>query len=264
MPIYLGDNNITGGFTAEEKKQFNNSINLINEQMQTKTDKSLTTTSKEVVGAINELDTNKLDKPEVDGTAGQILVLQDDGSLAYADNVTAFDDAELRELIDTKVDKVEGKGLSTCDFTSVRASKLDRFHNYGKDILISNVMTVSYFSTTTIEPQSQVILVGSVVTYNTVLGTSYTSGDKRTTFMSGQYQGIPLSRSCFHFYNPTSINTNILWPICVTTYDNGLGAKITIKNISTTESVTIPGYAGNNKTAFAIMIDLPTNAIVTS
>ena len=33
MSIYLGDNNITGGFTAEEKKQFNNSINLINEQL---------------------------------------------------------------------------------------------------------------------------------------------------------------------------------------------------------------------------------------
>ena len=55
MPIYLDGNNITGGFTAEEKKQFNNSIKLINEQMQTKTDNNLTTTSKEVVGAINEV-----------------------------------------------------------------------------------------------------------------------------------------------------------------------------------------------------------------
>ena len=125
----------------------------------------------------------------------------------------------------------------------MRASRLERFHNYGKDILISNVMTVSYFPKTTIEPQSQVILEGSVVTYNSVLGTSNPSGDKRTTFTSGQYQGAPLSRSCFHFYNPTSINTNILWPIQVTTYNNGTGAKITIKNISTTESVTIPGYA---------------------
>ena len=38
MPIYLGDNNITGGFTAEEKKQFNNSINLINDTKLNKTD----------------------------------------------------------------------------------------------------------------------------------------------------------------------------------------------------------------------------------
>ena len=35
MSIYLGGNNITGGFTAEEKKQFNNSINVINEQLDT-------------------------------------------------------------------------------------------------------------------------------------------------------------------------------------------------------------------------------------
>ena len=39
MSIYLGDNNITGGFTAEEKKQFNNSINLINEQLDDKVNK---------------------------------------------------------------------------------------------------------------------------------------------------------------------------------------------------------------------------------
>ena len=47
----------------------------------------------------------KIDKPEVDGTAGQILVLQDDGSLAYADNVTEFDDTEIQEELDTKLDK---------------------------------------------------------------------------------------------------------------------------------------------------------------
>ena len=40
MSIYLGDNNITGGFTAEEKKQFNNSINLINEQLDKKANAS--------------------------------------------------------------------------------------------------------------------------------------------------------------------------------------------------------------------------------
>ena len=67
MSIYLGDNNITGGFTTAEKNQFNNSINLINEQMQTKTDNNLTTTSKEVVGAINEvkiLNDTKLNKTD--------------------------------------------------------------------------------------------------------------------------------------------------------------------------------------------------------
>ena len=33
MSIYIGGKNITGGFTTEEKKYFNNSINSINEQL---------------------------------------------------------------------------------------------------------------------------------------------------------------------------------------------------------------------------------------
>ena len=86
MSIYLGDNNITGGFTTAEKNQFNNSINLINEQMQTKTDDNLTTTSKEVVGAINEVkilndaklnktDANKLNCVTIDNVSLKEYIL---------------------------------------------------------------------------------------------------------------------------------------------------------------------------------------------
>ena len=86
MSIYLGDNNITGGFTTAEKEQFNNSINLINEQMQTKTDNNLTTTSKEVVGAINEVkilndaklnktDANKLNCVTIDNVSLKEYIL---------------------------------------------------------------------------------------------------------------------------------------------------------------------------------------------
>ena len=73
-------------------------------------DDTLTTDDKTVVGAINELDSNKIDRPAVDGTAGQILVLQDDGSLAYQDNVSEFDDTALQEAMANKLDKpaVEG------------------------------------------------------------------------------------------------------------------------------------------------------------
>ena len=61
--------------------------------------------------AIPEVDlSGKLDRPETEGTAGQILVLQDNGSLAYQDNVSEYDDTELRELIDTKLDKPEIEG----------------------------------------------------------------------------------------------------------------------------------------------------------
>ena len=73
-------------------------------------DDTLTTDDKTVVGAINELDSNKIDKPAVDGTAGQILVLQDDGSLAYADNVSEFDDTALQEAMANKLDKPVADG----------------------------------------------------------------------------------------------------------------------------------------------------------
>ena len=63
--------------------------------------------------AIPEVDlSGKLDRPETEGTAGQILVLQDNGSLAYQDNVSEYDDIELRELIDTKISKPETEGAA--------------------------------------------------------------------------------------------------------------------------------------------------------
>ena len=73
-------------------------------------DDSLITEDKTIVGAINELENIKLDKPETDGTPGQILVLQDDGSLAYADNVTEYDDTAIQEALETKISKPEIDG----------------------------------------------------------------------------------------------------------------------------------------------------------
>jgi hypothetical protein len=75
-------------------------------------DDSLMTEDKTIVGAINELENIKLDKPETDGAPGQILVLQDDGSLAYQDNVSEFDDTELQEAVANKLDKPETDGVA--------------------------------------------------------------------------------------------------------------------------------------------------------
>ena len=75
-------------------------------------DDSLITEDKTIVGAINELENIKLDKPETDGTPGQILVLQDDGSLAYQDNVSEFDDTAIQEAVANKLDKPETEGTA--------------------------------------------------------------------------------------------------------------------------------------------------------
>ena len=74
---------------------------------------TLTADGELVWAPIPEVDlSGKLDRPVVDGTPGQILVLQDDNTLAYQDNVTEFDDTELRELIDTKISKPEIDGAA--------------------------------------------------------------------------------------------------------------------------------------------------------
>ena len=63
--------------------------------------------------AIPDVDlSGKLDRPAVDGTQGQILVLQDDGTLAYQDNVTEYDDTAIQEALETKISKPEIDGTA--------------------------------------------------------------------------------------------------------------------------------------------------------
>lgn len=66
-------------------------------------------------GEVNTLLNKKLDKPETDGTEGQVLTVQADGTNAYAD-VPTYDDTELRELI-TNISTSGGECLITEDIT---------------------------------------------------------------------------------------------------------------------------------------------------
>ena len=76
MPIYLGDNNITSGFTTAEKKQFNNSINLINEQLDTLASQEHSHANKTTLDKLGETDGkltfggNKIDFEIPDGGIG--------------------------------------------------------------------------------------------------------------------------------------------------------------------------------------------------
>lgn len=60
-------------------------------------------------GEVNTLLNKKLDKPETDGTEGQVLTVQADGTNAYAD-VPTYDDTDIKELINKKIDKPEVEG----------------------------------------------------------------------------------------------------------------------------------------------------------
>ena len=60
-------------------------------------------------GEVNTLLNKKIDKPETDGTEGQVLTVQADGTNAYAD-VPIYDDTDIKELINKKIDKPEVEG----------------------------------------------------------------------------------------------------------------------------------------------------------
>ena len=60
-------------------------------------------------GEVNTLLNKKLDKPETDGTKGQVLTVQADGTNAYAD-VPQYDDAEIKEVLNKKLAKPEIEG----------------------------------------------------------------------------------------------------------------------------------------------------------
>lgn len=62
-------------------------------------------------GEVNTLLNKKLDKPETDGTEGQVLTVQADGTNAYAD-VPTYDDTDIKELINKKIDKPEVEGTT--------------------------------------------------------------------------------------------------------------------------------------------------------
>lgn len=60
---------------------------------------------------------------------GEIIIYDDEGRMKVGDGKTLisalpFTDKAVRDLIDTKVDKVSGKGLSTNDYTTAEKSKL--------------------------------------------------------------------------------------------------------------------------------------------
>lgn len=61
----------------------------------------------------------------------------------YVNNKATGDIAELQEEIANKVDKVEGKGLSTEDFTTEEKTKLAGLSNYNDDDITSLITALT-------------------------------------------------------------------------------------------------------------------------
>lgn len=100
-------------------------VNAIESNKQDKRDDSLTTQSKEVVGAINELKINKIDKIAGKGLSTNDFTNNDKENIKKIAGI----ESTINELKTNKVDKVPGKGLSTNDFTNELLNKLNTMNN---------------------------------------------------------------------------------------------------------------------------------------
>lgn len=96
-------------------------------EYQKKTDATLTTTNKTIVGAINELKTSG------GGVSTDSIV----DNLTSTDATKVLSAKQGKVLNDAKVDKITGKGLSTNDYTTAEKSKLEGLSNYTLPIATS-------------------------------------------------------------------------------------------------------------------------------
>ena len=101
--------------------------------LQTKEDESLNTNDKTIVGAINEVKTNKVDKVE-----GKDLI--DIDEINRLSNVDNYDDSEVRELIDDKADinKVEQVN-SKVDLVASKVEEYAMIEESDIDLIIADI-----------------------------------------------------------------------------------------------------------------------------
>lgn len=78
---------------------------------------------------LNEMDNIDLDIVTEDDET-KVVITRKDGTEKESIVTSNYDDTEVRELIEGKVDKVEGKGLSTNDYTTAEKTKLANLENY--------------------------------------------------------------------------------------------------------------------------------------
>lgn len=77
---------------------------------------------------LNKQEINNLDDIKVDKVTGKSLIA--DTEIARLKNVKNYDDTQIKTDIAKKVDKEEGKGLSSNDFTNEEKEKLSSLENY--------------------------------------------------------------------------------------------------------------------------------------
>ena len=124
MSIYLGGNNITGGFTTAEKNQFNNSINLINEKI-SELNSQMDNNTK---GSISPISFNEIDFID-------ILEKSDNNKVVLRDKSYSISDFHNLNLNNLDALHIVGEGKTEIRFQSVP----DDYY-----IFISNVKNIIF------------------------------------------------------------------------------------------------------------------------
>ena len=129
-----------------------------------------------------------------------------------------YDDTELRELIDGKVDKVIGKSLSTNDFTNDYKTKLDSLENYD-DTSIDNRLKLSLVNASINDSTGVFTFTrddGTTFTIDTLLEkvvTNFTYNSEtqnlELTLEDGTIQSVPMSAFIDNYTGSNSSTINL-------------------------------------------------------
>lgn len=236
----------------------------LDEKFQTKTDDALATTNKTIVEAINELNTNKANKADIPTKTSD---------LTNDNNYTTEDE------LNTKVDKVTGKGLSTEDYTTAEKNKLAN---------LSTVATSGNYNDLTNKPTiPSTTDVNNAIKYKGVIST-----DVNTCVETGFYKvqqgtaNLPIDEYSFLLvYNEAGENTliqvwysvtsdkqrirrraNNTWGEWYVVYTENEPPTTPTSTSQLTYDVTMLGAKGDNtdetETIQAIIDDAPENCTV--
>ena len=115
MSIYIGGNNITGGFTTKEKKQFNESIDSIKEQLDNKATKNELELERNRINALTQLESGSTtgDAELIDGRIG----------------ADAFTYSTLGQSIRTQVGRLNNELFTSIDYNKLNLTFIQGYYN---------------------------------------------------------------------------------------------------------------------------------------
>jgi len=102
---------------------------------------------------------------------------------------TVYDDSGIRDLLDGKVDKVNGKQLSTNDYTTAEKTKLAGLSNYDDSGLVGRVSSLEGKADADTKPELSAKLTATQAVGGVASGTEYPAGTPLETIVRAMLTG---------------------------------------------------------------------------